>query len=450
MKTKLAFSFLGFVLGSATYFSTHADNLLVVDSLENSYNHAARSSIPNETKTKTISFESSTFMEGATIDPIKFLHSVGKISKDYYEAGIGGPEELDLLLLPALKYAFSEVCKNNPDKAFGEFHNLEEMSYSLANKVRPSLIEYGLAISPDFVVNGLLPFYQDLNTVGRVVAAQWAKKNPLAAANWALSTLDENQRSNFGLDAALGVWVKNSPGEAQRWIESLNNSEQKQKAQSSLLKLLSEPGLDVIPIMNELANSLDSSGNAKSIQDALIKWEKVDSSAVSDWLRAQPDSPNKERIIQSVAYAKLINNSSGLNESLNEIPSREALISVVEKAADRLIMTNPGKPESAWNVISQLADSETRVAGFSAILNSGFNDFPSDPKRLKILSLVGKSMAQDPEATLKALQSVKVEKITKLRVLWSDLEIEKSAPNVSMANIKKIVNVLNEASPLPQ
>jgi hypothetical protein len=68
------------------------------------------------------------------------------------------------------------------------------------------------------------------------VGAEWAKRDPAAAAQWALRQSDP-QASSFALQAVASTWLRDDGNEAVRWALSLDEESEKERMLLGLLSL---------------------------------------------------------------------------------------------------------------------------------------------------------------------------------------------------------------------
>lgn len=169
------------------------------------------------------------------------------------------------------------------------------------------------------------PLLDDLKPL---VAAQWAKSDPAAAAAWAFSLPDSRNREIAALEVT-GAWAASDPQEALAWIDK-NSGSQK---------------------------------NALRIQ-AVETWAADDPAAALAWANNQPES---SKLSETVMNRWAETNTKGFISWAQKLPSAQKTDAIRSIEALNLSET---EPETAIESAVSIADSTLRNESIERVLTA--------------------------------------------------------------------------------
>jgi hypothetical protein len=169
------------------------------------------------------------------------------------------------------------------------------------------------------------PLLDDLKPL---VAAQWAKSNPAAAAAWAFSLPDSQNREIAALEVT-GAWAAADPQEALAWINK-NSGSQK---------------------------------NSLRIQ-AVETWAADDPAAALAWANNQPES---SKLSEAVMNRWAETNTKGFISWAEKLPSAQKTDTIRSIEALNLIDT---EPETAIQSAVSITDSSLRMESIERVLTA--------------------------------------------------------------------------------
>jgi hypothetical protein len=169
------------------------------------------------------------------------------------------------------------------------------------------------------------PLLDDLKPL---VAAQWAKSNPAAAAAWAFSLPDSQNREIAALEVT-GAWAAADPQEALAWINK-NSGSQK---------------------------------NSLRIQ-AVETWAADDPAAALAWANNQPES---SKLSEAVMNRWAETNTKGFISWAEKLPSAQKTDTIRSIEALNLSET---EPETAIQSASSITNSSLRIESIERVLTA--------------------------------------------------------------------------------
>jgi hypothetical protein len=169
------------------------------------------------------------------------------------------------------------------------------------------------------------PLLDDLKPL---VAAQWAKSDPAAAAAWAFSLPDSQNRETAALEVA-GAWAASAPQEALAWIDKNSGSQR----------------------------------NSLQIQ-AVETWAVDDPAAALAWANGQPESSKLSKAIMN-RWAET--NTKGFISWADKLPSAQKTDTIRSIVALNLSDT---EPQTAIQSAVSMTDSSLRTESIEGVLSA--------------------------------------------------------------------------------
>jgi hypothetical protein len=200
----------------------------------------------------------------------------------------------------------------------------------------------------------------------RKIITEWLNVDPQGAANY-LKGLDESTAAKY--DYFLGLKLNDlTPAQQQQFISTLGETPLKDGIIRGMVRSATSNG-QFTRAVNAINLMQEGEQRDGSIYDVAVSWSKSDPKALTDWLKLQPDSSERDMIVAGHAASQTARDPQASLQLVASIPDKK-----VQKAAyDNVLarwMSVDAPAATAWmdqaNIFSKLErDMITRRSKYS-------------------------------------------------------------------------------------
>ncbi|MEM7387278.1 MAG: hypothetical protein AAF514_20260, partial [Verrucomicrobiota bacterium] len=182
-------------------------------------------------------------------------------------------------------------------------------------------------------------------TVSQMVR-NWATHNVTDAAQYAIG-LENDQRREQAIDALVGGWASQDPGEAKDWILSeIEEGPLRQESINTAIRhIVHEDFATALDFYEEATTSLDPEETAQayghSMSQIAASWARHDPESAGQWTLQQPDSPEREEAIGSIMGNWVQFDPVSASKFITELPVGTGRDSAVSTLIGQIQQTDP-------------------------------------------------------------------------------------------------------------